>query len=149
MVPRVKLNDLHLAGRVGHAEGLLEPEKSRPRSLLVVDDDPTVQDLLGEVLSGAGYLVDCACNSTEAMEKITAGDFDGLVLDVLLPEEDGLVLYDRILEVNPYLRSRVVFISGAAREHQVRRVLRVTGETILRKPFNVLDLIRVLRDRGL
>jgi len=149
MEPRVRLNDLHLAGRVGHTEALLDPHVARPRSLLVVDDDPGVQDLLAEVLTGAGYLVETAYEPAEAMEKVTSGSFDGLVLDLSLPQEDGLALYARILQVNPYLRSRVVFISGVAREHQVRRVTHAVGESFLRKPFNILDLIKLLRDLGL
>ena len=150
MEPRVRLNDLHLRGRVDHAEGVLEPAEENPRSLLVVDDDPDVQDLLAQVLSGAGYLVETAGSSTEAMERIAEGGYHGVVLDMVLPdEEDGLALYDRILQVNPYLRGRVVFISGVAREHQIRRITRVVGGSFLTKPFNILDLIKLLQNLGL
>ena len=149
MGPRVKLNDLHLSGRVEHKDGLLAPEEASPRRLLVVDDDPGVQGLLEEVLSGAGYLVETAFNSDEAMELLANESYDGLVLDLVLPEEDGLALYDRVLQLNPHLQDRVIFISGEAREHQLRRVTRKTGAMVLRKPFNVLDLMRVLQERGL
>ena len=149
MGPRVRLNDLHLSGRVEHKDGFLAPDEARPRRLLVVDDDPGVQGLLEEVLSGAGYLVETAFNSDEAMERLAAESYDGLVLDLVLPEEDGLALYDRVLQLSPHLQDRVIFISGEAREHQLRRVTRRTGAMVLRKPFNVLDLMRVLQERGL
>jgi CheY-like chemotaxis protein len=149
MGPRVKLNDLHLSGRVEHQAGILAPEEARPRRLLVVDDDPGVQGLLEEVLSGAGYVVETAFNSDEAMERLANESYDGLVLDLVLPEEDGLALYDRVLQLSPHLQDRVIFISGEAREHQLRRVTRRTGAMVLRKPFNVLDLMRVLQERGL
>jgi len=149
MSQKVKLNDMHLTGLVGHSESILEPEESRTRQLLVVDDDPSVQDLIHDVLSGAGYRVETAFDSNEAMERIAHKNYDGLVLDLVLPAEDGLALYDRILELNPYLQNRIIFISGEAREHQLRRVLRRTGAQVLKKPFNILDLIRVLQDRGL
>ena len=149
MGPRVKLNDLHLSGRVEHGDGFLEAEEARPCRLLVVDDDPGVQGLLEEVLSGAGYFVETAFNADEAMELLAQGSYDGLVLDLVLPEEDGLILYDRVLQISPHLQDRVVFISGEAREHQLRRVTRRTGAQVLRKPFNILDLMQVLRDRGL
>ena len=149
MGPRVRINDLHLTGRVEHSDALLSPEEARPRRLLVVDDDPGVQELLEEVLSGAGYQVETAFNSDEAMERLAQEKYDGLVLDLVLPEEDGLALYDRVLQLSPHLQDRVVFISGEAREHQLRRVTRRTGAMVLKKPFNVLDLIRVLQERGL
>jgi len=149
MGPRVRINDLHLSGRVEHGDGLLSPEEIRSRRLLVVDDDPGVQALLEEVLSGAGYQVETAFNSNEAMERLAQEKYDGLVLDLVLPEEDGLALYDRVLQVSPHLHDRVIFISGEAREHQLRRVTRRTGAMVLKKPFNVLDLMRVLQERGL
>ena len=148
MGPRARLNDMHLTGLVDHTESILGPEESRTRHLLVVDDDPGVQDLIHDVLSGAGYMVETAFDSREAMERIAEKNYDGLVLDLVLPAEDGLALYDRILELNPYLRDRIVFISGEAREHQLRRVTRKTGAHVLKKPFNILDLIKVLQDRG-
>ena len=149
MGPRARLNDLHLSGHVEHGEGILDPEEGRPRRLLVVDDDPGVQELLAEVLTGAGYQVETAFDSDEAVGRVAEERYDGLVLDLVLPEEDGLALYDRVLEINPSLRDRVVFISGEAREHQLRRVTRRTGAGVLRKPFNILDLMRILRERGL
>ena len=149
MGQKAKLNDMHLTGLVDHAESILEPQEFQTRNLLVVDDDPGVQDLIHDVLSGAGYRVETAFDSREAMERITQKNYDGLVLDLVLPAEDGLALYDRILELNPYLRNRIVFISGEAREHQLKRVARKTGAKVLKKPFNILDLIKVLKDRGL
>jgi CheY-like chemotaxis protein len=149
MSQKAKLNDMHLTGLVGHSDSILHPEQTRIRHLLVVDDDPGVQDLIHDVLSGAGYRVETAFDSNEAMERIAQKNYDGLVLDLVLPAEDGLALYDRILELNPYLRNRIVFISGEAREHQLMRVTRKTGSQVLKKPFNILDLIRVLQDRGL
>ncbi len=149
MGPKARLNDLHLTGLVDHSEAVLRPHEDRPKHLLVVDDDPRVQDLLQEILSGAGYRVETAFDSDEAMRHIAQRNFDGLVLDLVLPEEDGLALYDRILELSPYLRNRIIFISGEAREHQLHRVTKRTGVGVLQKPFNILDLIQVLRDRGL
>jgi len=149
MGPRARLNDLHLSGHAEHGEGTLAPEEARTRRLLVVDDDPGVQELLAEVLTGAGYQVETAFNSDEAVGRVAEEKYDGLVLDLVLPEEDGLALYDRVLEISPSLRDRVVFISGEAREHQLRRVTRRTGVGVLRKPFSILDLMRILRERGL
>lgn len=149
MGPRARLNDLHPTGHAGHADGVLDPEEARRRRLLVVDDDPGVQELLAEVLTGAGYQVETAFNSDEAVGRVAEEKYDGLVLDLVLPEEDGLALYDRVLEITPSLRDRVIFISGEAREHQLHRVTRRTGVEVLRKPFSILDLMRILRERGL
>ena len=100
MGPRARLNDLHLSGHVEHSEGIVDPEEIRPLRLLVVDDDPGVQELLAEVLTGAGYRVETAFNSDEAVGRVAEEKYDGMVLDLVLPEEDGLALYDRVLEIS-------------------------------------------------
>ena len=149
MGPRTRSGGSHLAEAVEETRGIPAHEEARCRRLLVVDDDPGVRELLSEVLTGAGYQVETAFDSDDAMDRVAAGNYDGLVVDVVLPEEDGLVLYERVLELTPSLRDRVVFISGEAREHQLHRVTRRTGVGVLRKPFNILDLMKILRERGL
>jgi len=149
MGPRTRAGGSYPAETAEETRGIPAQDEARCRRLLVVDDDPGVLELLSEVLTGAGYQVETAFDSGDALDRLAAGRYDGLVLDLVLPEEDGLVLYERVLELTPSLRDRVVFISGEAREHQLHRVTRRTGVGVLRKPFNILDLMRILRERGL
>jgi CheY-like chemotaxis protein len=149
MGPRTRAGSSNLAEAAEETRGIPAHDEARCRRLLVVDDDPGVRELLSEVLTGAGYQVETAFDSIDALDRLAAGRYDGLVLDLVLPEVDGLALYDRVLETTPSLKDRVVFISGEAREHQLHRVTRRTGAGVLRKPFNILDLMRILRERGL
>lgn len=149
MVSKARLNQWRWPEAGTDGEDITRRASGWNPCLLVVDDDPSVQELLQEVLSGAGYRVDAAFDSEEAMEKVTSGHHDGLILDMVLPEEDGLRLYEKIVEVRPMLHNRVTFISGLAREHQTRRVAKATGESLLRKPFNILELLEILHRQGL
>ncbi|MDX6084056.1 response regulator, partial [Xanthomonas campestris pv. incanae] len=58
--------------------------------VLVVDDDPDLRKLIGEFLSAHGYQVDVAENVAEMRKRITQRRPDLIVLDVMMPGEDGL-----------------------------------------------------------
>ena len=60
--------------------------------VLVVDDDSRIRQLLAKYLGGNGYRVTAAADAAEARRKISAIEFDVLVVDVMMPGEDGLSL---------------------------------------------------------
>lgn len=63
--------------------------------LLVVDDDSDIRDLLADYLRKHGFVVESAADGTEMRQKLSLGSFDLLVLDIMMPGEDGLSLVSR------------------------------------------------------
>ncbi len=78
--------------------------------ILVIDDHGDFRDTLNAMLSSADHEVKCGRNGREALEILGSEDFDLLVLDVLMPEVDGIEVL-RAIEALP-LRPQVVAISG-------------------------------------
>jgi DNA-binding response OmpR family regulator len=68
------------------------------RRLLVVDDEPSIVKGLKFSLEQDGYLVDSAFDGKEALEKLEITKYDLVILDVMLPEVDGLEVLRRIRE---------------------------------------------------
>ncbi|MDQ3690880.1 MAG: response regulator, partial [Chloroflexota bacterium] len=64
--------------------------------ILVVDDEPAVREAVERALRLDGHAVDLAADGREALERIQAGRPDALVLDVLMPEVDGLQVCRRL-----------------------------------------------------
>jgi DNA-binding NtrC family response regulator len=79
-------------------------------SILLVDDEEELRDLLRHVLERAGHLVTCAKNGIDASLAITCGRFDVVVTDMLMPERDGFELIAEIKENHPTVK--IVAISG-------------------------------------
>ena len=75
---------------------------SRTDTILIVDDDPSIRQALAELLGDAGYKVETAADAGETFVKIGHSPPDLIVLDVLLPGEDG---FD-IVPVGNYYRHR-------------------------------------------
>src|SRR5262245_53526182 len=69
--------------------------------ILLVDDEPELRDLLGDVLTDAGHRVVVAGDGAEALSQTTAKVFDAVVCDVRMPKVDGLTLFRRLRREAP------------------------------------------------
>ncbi len=87
----------------------ITPEKSR---VLIVDDDPKVLDLLGELLELEGYEVSLAANGSEALELVKTVGPDVVISDVVMPVIDGFELCRRIKRDEPSAPIPVLLLSG-------------------------------------
>ena len=85
----------------------------RPLRLLLVEDDIDVAAGIGDYLDAHGVQVDFACTAAQAQARLRAQSFELVVLDVNLPDQDGLSLC-RDLKREGGLRSPVLFLTARA-----------------------------------
>ncbi len=112
--------------------------------ILLVDDDPTVLDLVRETLEGCGYAIDTATNSQEALAKVRDGSFAMIIVDLLLPDMNGFILSQEIKRVNPGLADKILFISGILFGQSTVEHLGSVGAGFLSKPFQIDSLIEAV-----
>ncbi len=112
--------------------------------ILLVDDDPTVLDLVRETLEGCGYDIDTATNSQEALTKVRDGAFNMIIVDLLLPDMNGFSLSQEIKRVNPALADKILFISGILFGQSTVEHLGSVGAGFLSKPFQIDSLIEAV-----
>ena len=113
--------------------------------VLLADDDVRVRDGLAKVLRKYGFRVETAENGLAAFAEIQQKTYDAIVSDVKMPYMDGMRLYERLATDFPELAQRVVFITGYAGDLKVWEFLDTTGQPVLTKPFDVVDLVRAVR----
>ena len=118
-------------------------------SILVVDDEPLMQDALEVSLRSQGYRVATATSGEEALTRIEAQEFDVIVSDLVLPGLDGLAVLERSRTLNP--RAGVILMTAYATLETAIAAFRRGACDYLEKPFDLDDLTRrvqrVLRDR--
>jgi two-component system response regulator MprA len=109
-----------------------------PHKLLVVDDDPALARTLRRALGVEGYDVECAGDGAEALQRLSAGRFDAVVLDVSMPRLDGLAVCRRMRE----RRDRTPVLMLTARDAVGDRVsgLDAGADDYLVKPFALDEL---------
>lgn len=112
--------------------------------LLVVEDDIAIREFLGRSLSEAGYQVDAAENAAEAERHGTEGIHDAMIVDLNLPDMDGLDLISRLRGQGS---AGPVLILSARRSVDDRvRGLEQGGDDYLTKPFALAELLARLRN---
>jgi len=109
--------------------------------LLMIDDDARLSAMVGDYLRGAGYKVDVAGSLGQGRERLAADAFDALVLDLMLPDGDGLDLC-RELRNNPRTRQLPLLMLTARGEPMDRIVgLELGADDYLPKPFEPRELL--------
>lgn len=112
--------------------------------LLVVEDDAAIREFLDRSLTEAGYRVDAAQNAGEAERHAVEGIHDALIVDLNLPDMDGL---DLIARLRAQGNSAPVLILSARRSVDERvRGLEQGGDDYLTKPFALAELLARLRN---
>ncbi|MES2441411.1 MAG: response regulator transcription factor [Pseudomonadota bacterium] len=110
--------------------------------LLIVDDDPGIRELMAAFLSGHGYLVDTADGGGEMRAALAANDYALVVLDVMMPGEDGLT----ILRSIDRERGPAVIILSVIGEEVDRIVgLEMGADDYIAKPANPRELLARIR----
>ncbi|HEY7392366.1 MAG TPA: response regulator transcription factor [Bryobacteraceae bacterium] len=115
--------------------------------ILVVEDEKRIADFLSRGLQGAGYAVDAASTGAAALECIHATDYDLIVLDLMLPDMDGLNVMERIRKPGPPV---LILSARSALDDRVKG-LELGADDYLVKPFAFVELlarVRALLRRG-
>lgn len=69
--------------------------------ILIIDDDTYIRDLYEEVLKGEGFTVETAKDGEEGLIKLTAGGYQAVLLDIMMPKLDGIGVLTRLKETPP------------------------------------------------
>lgn len=105
-------------------------------SILVVDDDPTVRMIAGEILTAAGHEVSEAGDGEEALRKVAETPFDLVVLDMLMPNKDGLETIADLRGRRPRMRILAISSGGRMDPGQLLRMALVFGaDETMAKPL--------------
>ena len=113
--------------------------------ILAVDDDEIILELMAETLRGQRYHVDVATSCQDALPLLMFRDYCGIILDLVLPDANGLSLYRQIARRKPMMRPRVIFVTGAMDKREARRFVKLLDNPVLLKPFRLDDLVEAVR----
>jgi len=114
-----------------------------PKRILIVEDDSHIAELMGMHLRDEGYAVERAADGDAGTQLLERGQWDALVLDLMLPGVDGLEICRRARSMARY----TPIIITSARSSEVHRILglELGADDYLAKPFSVLELVARLK----
>lgn len=116
-------------------------EAAQQGSILVVDDEPYIRELISRVLHERGYSVLTAGDGEEALAQIMHESIRLILCNLRMPRMNGPCLYAHLVEISPALAERVVFCTGDIANGEMVRFLREAGRPTLLKPFDLDQLV--------
>ncbi|MGB3543973.1 response regulator, partial [Rubrivirga sp.] len=118
----------------------MTPPDPAPGRLLVVDDNEMNRDMLSRRLRKRGYDVAVACDGREALAAVEGGDFDLVLLDIMMPEVNGYEVLERLKADDDLCHIPVIMISALDEMESVVRCIKLGAADYLPKPFNAMLL---------
>lgn len=115
------------------------------RKILLVEDEPILQDAYRLILSTQPYITDYAENGAVALEKCKVTEYDLILLDIMMPKMDGIGFLES-LDDKEFIKSRIIVMSNLSEGKEIDRVRELGVEkTILKSDTSPKQLISVIR----
>jgi two-component system sensor histidine kinase/response regulator len=113
--------------------------------VLVVDDQPSNLQMIGSILERTGMEIVPASDGPTALKRLAVRSPDLVLLDLLMPDMDGIELCQRIREEPQFATLPIIFLSAADEKSLVVRALEAGGVDYVTKPFNQAELLMRVR----
>lgn len=107
-------------------------------SILVVDDNPEIREIIQVLLGGEGYLVETAGNGVKALEMLSQREYDLIILDIMMPGLDG---YQTCRKMREESNAPILFLSARTKDSDKTLGFSSGGDDYLAKPFSYNELI--------
>ncbi len=114
------------------------------KSILVVDDEEDILDLIRETLEPQGYKIQTAPDGDAALSHLSRQRYDLIISDWKMPGVNGQQLYQRLRETDPVATQRLIFMTGDVLSEKTERFLQEQNKTCLTKPFSLVDFQRAI-----
>jgi two-component system response regulator PilR (NtrC family) len=113
------------------------------RVIHVIDDEPVIHDILGQLLSSEGYEVEISKSGEEALEKHSSQSFDVILLDLLMPGLDGIQVLKAIKKIDP--KAVIIIITAYASVESAIAAMKIGAYDYIQKPFKHDELLLTIR----
>ncbi|MEW5974206.1 MAG: response regulator [Acidobacteriota bacterium] len=121
------------------------------KKILVVDDDPRMLSLERTILLQGGFKVETAPDGSQAIEKARTEKFDGIVLDVMMPQMDGYEVARQIKQIESCRGVPIVMVTATTDSRAMGRGFSSGAVVFMNKPFSsnrFLSVIRTVTESG-
>ncbi|MDQ7028616.1 MAG: response regulator [Ardenticatenia bacterium] len=115
--------------------------RTRPRRVLIVDDEPNIVISLEFLMQQAGYDVHVARTGEEAVELIQRLEPDLVLLDIMLPGIDGFEICRWVRENPAWDKVKIIMLTAKGRDVDIAKGFALGADAYITKPFSTKDLM--------
>ena len=113
--------------------------------ILVVDDDESIRNTMKTILEDEGYIVDVAATGNEALRKTDKATYNIAMLDIRLPDMEGVELLKLMKDTVPKMRK--IMVTGYPSMQNAIAALNKSADAYLVKPINVEKLLNIVKEQ--
>ena len=113
-------------------------------NLLIVDDDISLLETIGDVFQDRGYNVAMVEDGRRAIKLVSRRYFDVILIDIKMPGINGLDTYKEVKKIIP--TAAVIMMTGDSKEELVKKAIEEGAYTVIYKPFNVKRVIKIVEE---
>ena len=114
-------------------------------SVLIVEDEPNIVLSLEFLMENAGYEVRVARDGRSALEEVKSNPPNIILLDVMLPDQDGFSVCE-LIRTNPDLQNvRILMLTAKGRDTDREKGLALGADAYITKPFSTRDLVEKVK----
>lgn len=117
-----------------------------PAKVLIVDDDPGIRMLLSKFLQREGFVTLMAENGLEGVEFAKKHQPDLIIMDVVMPQMDGLTAARLIKFYKPLSNVPILFLTAKDAEREIELAQEVRADVYITKPFDVHQVIQIVKE---
>ena len=114
-------------------------------NILLVDDEQLVVDTLRAAMQSKGHTVETACNGVQGMLKFSAGSFDLVITDIIMPDKEGIGMMLEMRRETPDVK--IIAISGGGRTGNIeflKMAAKLGASATLKKPIRLAEFFLAL-----
>jgi len=113
-------------------------------NLLIVDDDVSMLETIGDVFQDRGYNVAMVEDGRRAIKLVSRRYFDVVLMDIRMPGINGLETYKEVKKIIP--TAAVIMMTGDSKEELVKKTIEEGAYAVIYKPFNVKKVIKIVEE---
>ncbi|MEM2320108.1 MAG: response regulator [Candidatus Bathyarchaeia archaeon] len=113
--------------------------------ILVIDDDENIREVLKTILEDEGYIVDTAETGEKAIAKTKKGFYNLALIDIKLPDMEGIELLTKMKDTTPKMRK--IIVTGYPTMHNAIEAVNRGADAYILKPFEVEKILAVIKEQ--
>jgi DNA-binding NtrC family response regulator len=120
-----------------------EKEMEKPARILIIDDDENIRKVLQTILEDEGYVIDTADTAQKGIQKSEKSFFNLALIDVRLPDMEGIELLTKLRETKPKMRK--IIVTGYPTLQNAVGAVNRGADAYVMKPFDVEKILLTIR----
>ena len=116
------------------------------KKIMLVEDEPDIQTIVKMALEAKGFILEVCSSGSEALQKVSRFSPDLILLDMMMPEMDGITTLKELRKIPRSSNIPVIFLTAKVQKKEIEQYKKLGAIDVITKPFDPMALGSVLQE---